>query len=128
MVKPEHTVGRSVRIAVIENDPLMRELAERWLVAAGHHVTLMPAQYVGPAIDVDLVMVDPGNLDGAAERVRSLRALHHAAILLVSGRLRRSKGPQQRLAQQFGVDAALPKPYSRDELFAAIGAALVIDT
>ncbi|MEZ5637321.1 MAG: hypothetical protein R3E92_09300, partial [Burkholderiaceae bacterium] len=91
-------------------------------------VTLMPAQYVGPAIDVDLVMVDPGTLDGAAERVRSLRALHHAAILLVSGRLRRSKGPQQRLAQQFGVDAALPKPYSRDELFAAIGAALGIDT
>lgn len=125
-VAPEQDLRRSYRIAVIEEDPLMRELADRWLSDAGHEVALTSAQQVGSLAGLDLMMVDVGDLRGAAARVQLLRAVQRAPILLVSGRLRISESPQRALAHQFGVDAILPKPYAREQLLAAVAAALGI--
>lgn len=116
---------RRYRIALIEGDALMRELARRWLGTAGHDVVLVSARQPGsPATSVDLVMADVANLRGAVDRVQSLRAAYGAPVLLVSGRLRRSSAPSRVLALQLGAAAVLPKPYSREQLFAAIEAAL----
>ena len=115
---------RRYRIAVIEGDPLMRELAKRWLSTAGHDVVLVSAKQLGPAAEVDLVMADDAKLRSAAERVQALRAAYSAPVLLVSGRLRRTNAPSRTLALQLGAAAVLPKPYSREQLFAAIEAAL----
>ncbi|MES2099719.1 MAG: hypothetical protein V4569_07870 [Pseudomonadota bacterium] len=115
------------RIAVIESDLLMRELAQRWLSEAGHDVVLSSVNELGLTSGLDLIMVDVANPRSAAERVRSLRAVHPAPLLLVSGRLRRNHDPSPTLALQLGAAAVLPKPYTREELLTAVAAALATD-
>jgi len=102
----------------------MRELAERWLQEAGHKVIAVPARQPHPALGLDLIVLDVANPRGAAERVRALRAAHAAPVLLVSGRLRRHADPSPALASQLGASAVLSKPYTREQLFAAVAAAL----
>lgn len=114
---------RRYRIAVIEGDSLMRELAIRWLTNSGHEVVTVTSK-PGPASEVDLVMADVANLRGAADRLQALRATYSAPVLLVSARLRRSNSPSSVLALQLGAAAVLPKPYSQKQLLAAIEAAL----
>ena len=106
----------------------MRELAKRWLAKAGHDVVLVSARQLGTASKLDLVMADIDNLRSAAGRVQALRAANPAPVLLVSGRLRRGNGPQPVLAHQLGAAAVLPKPYSREQLFAAVAAAMEADS
>jgi len=117
-------LARSYRIALIEGDSLMRELARRWLGEAGHDVVPLLVGQLRAATRVDLIMVDVGNLRGATERVQALRAIHTAPILLVSGRLRRGLAPSPDLALQLGAAAVLPKPYTRAQLLAAVAVAL----
>ena len=121
---PEVDLPRSYRIALIEGDSLMRELAERWVRGAGHEVIPLTARQFGLGTRADLLMVDVAHLRGATERVQALRANHPAPVLLVSGRLRRGSAPSAALAQQLGAAAVLPKPYSRAQLLAAVAVAL----
>ena len=118
---------RTYRIAVIDSDLLMRELAQRWLTEAGHDVVLLSWDQLSLKPGLDLIMVDFANPRSAAERVRSLRAAHPAPVLLVSGRLRRTHEPSPTLALQLGAAAVLPKPYTREELLAAVAAALAAE-
>lgn len=126
LAAPEENPGLSLkyRIGLIEGDPLMRELAERWLREAGHDVVVVSFQQLGSCEGLDLIMVDVAYPRGMVERVRSLQAAHPAPVLLVSGRLRRSNGQSQALAAQLGAAAVLAKPYTREQLLAALAAAL----
>jgi DNA-binding response OmpR family regulator len=119
---------RSYRIALIEGDALMRELADRWLSEAGHDVVRVSVKQLNSQTALDLIMVDVANPRGAIERVRALRAAHSAPLLLVSGRLRRRNDLSPTLALQLGASAVLPKPYTREQLFGAVAAALSTDT
>jgi len=115
---------RSYRIVLIEVDPLMRELAQRWLEEAGHRVVRAAPTELDAAAGADLVMMDVASPRRAAERIGLLQARHAVPILLVSAGLRRSSEPSPALALQLGVAAVLPKPYTRGELLAAVSAAL----
>lgn len=115
---------RTYRIGLIEGDPLMRELADRWLREAGHDVVAVSIAQLGSCQGLELIMVDAANPRGMVERVKSLQAAQPAPVLLVSGRLRRGSGLSHALAEQLGAAAVLAKPYTREQLFAALAAAL----
>lgn len=102
----------------------MRELARRWLADAGHEVVVVSMNQLGAERRLDLVMMDVANPRGVAERVQLLRASHCAPVLLVSGGLRRRNDPSPNLAQQLGAAAVLAKPYTREQLLAAIATGL----
>jgi DNA-binding response OmpR family regulator len=73
---------------------------------------------------LDLIMLDMAHPGRAAGQLRSLQSSRLVPVLLVSAHLRRTGEPSQALASQLGAAAVLPKPYTREQLHAAIAAAL----
>ena len=108
-------------ILVVESDDLIRQLLERWLGEAGYAVVAAasgpPALEQAPRLVIANVS-SPGN---AAELIRSLQARHAAPILVVSARFRRGLGSSVEAAHRLGVCKVLPKPFTREELLAAVG-------
>jgi DNA-binding response OmpR family regulator len=116
------TVPRTLHIAIAESDDLIRQLLSLWLQEAGHSTHVIAP---GPAAarPFDLVIANVSSPRTAAPVVRTLRATHGGApLLLLSARFGRT--PSAALAQQLGVAATLAKPFTRQELMAAIGCAL----
>jgi DNA-binding response OmpR family regulator len=113
------------RVAVIEADELVRELLLRWLREEGHEaadfadVSLLQGRF-----DFDVLIADLPSPRRAAEPVRLLRSVHRGAIVLVSARLRCVTGRSRELARELGVSAMLPKPFTRQELLAAVDEAM----
>jgi DNA-binding response OmpR family regulator len=110
-------VSAKVSVVVLEDDPPIRELLQRWLAEAGYDVAVdaAPADIV-PA----LVIADVADPQCADERIGSLRAVYAAAILLVSARFRRGLAGSAEAAHRLGVEKVLPKPFTRQELLAAV--------
>jgi DNA-binding response OmpR family regulator len=111
-------------IALVETDDLIVQLLERWLSLAGHVTCTVSAQALRAADPFDLIIADVASIAVAAHRVASLRAAHAAPVLLISARFRHGAAHSAAMAAQWGVDAVLPKPFSRDELLAAVAAAV----
>jgi len=116
-------VDPALRIAVIEADDAIRELALRWLAAAGHAAS-GAARPVPPPIGVALVVADLAQPRSAAALARLREATRPARLVLVSARFRRADTLSAPLAHQLGVAAVLAKPYTGDELLAAVSAGL----
>lgn len=112
---------RPLHIAIAESDDLIRQLVQLWLHDAGHTSDALDAGPV-PARRFDLVIANVSSPRSAAAEVRALRAAHGAPLLLLSARFGRTT--PQTLAQQLGVAATLAKPFTRQELMAAIDRAL----
>lgn len=112
------------RIALIESDDLIRQLASRWLRAQGCAVVGTSVQRLRPGQRLHLIMADVAQPRHAAALVRALRAAHAAPILLVSARFHHSHEPSREIAAQLGVAAVLAKPYNAEELQRAVAAAL----
>jgi DNA-binding response OmpR family regulator len=74
--------------------------------------------------DFDVLIADLPSPRRAAEPVRLLRSVHRGAIVLVSARLRCVTGRSRELARELGVSAMLPKPFTRQELLAAVDEAM----
>jgi DNA-binding response OmpR family regulator len=114
-------------ILVVEGDDLIRQLLERWLREGGYAValedleTLRPHGAEPPPL---LVIVDLANPRNAPAVVRSVQSVHPAPILVVSARFRRGLGSSRDAARRLGVCKVLPKPFSREELLAAVGEAI----
>jgi DNA-binding response OmpR family regulator len=109
----ERTPNRG-RILIIETDDLIRDLIVRWLLDAGHTVaTSEPGQAF-----VELVITDVPNPRSAETTLRELTLRHGAPILAISGRFRRDHAAGT--ARRLGVRKVLPKPFSREELLAAV--------
>lgn len=107
-------MNRKDLIVIHEEDDLIRELIERWLGEAGY--ALRAAADESPS----LVIANVPRPHGAQPLLESLRATYGAPILVLSARFRRGLGGSAEAARQLGVMKVLPKPFSREELLAAV--------
>jgi len=112
-------IGRYVNskgyIRILEKDPLIRPLLERWLGEAGYEVTTPAA---GTA-KLALVIADVPDPQAAERLIQSLQE-YAVPILLLSGRFRRGLASSVEAARRLGVNKVLPKPFTRRELLAAV--------
>jgi DNA-binding response OmpR family regulator len=109
----------------IDIDRPFQQVLAAWLSARGYRVRFVALPQCGdPPGPVDLVVCE------LAEPKRTgrdtLRLLSHAhpraPLLAISARFVAGSGCEA-LARQLGADAALAKPFPRDELYAALEAA-----
>jgi len=107
-------------VVVLEGDPLIRPLIERWLGEAGYIVG--PPSGPGEAKPA-LVIADVPEPQSAEALVRSLSE-YAAPILLLSARFRRGLAGSAEAARSLGVKKVLPKPFTREELLTAVREAL----
>lgn len=114
---------RHARIALVESDDLIRALAERWLEEAGYVVKRVSLDELKGGNGIDLIIANASSPRGVAPLIRSLRAVHTAPVLLISARFRRGQGASATLAEQLGVHAVLPIPFTHDELLEAVARA-----
>lgn len=118
---PMSAVQSSRTIVVVETDKSMCELFERWLTDAGFHVVFSQSGLVpGVKGDPQLLIADVSVPHLAQARIRDLQAIWPAPILLISGRFRRDVGKSRHVADSLGVRTVLPKPFTREELLAAV--------
>ena len=112
------------QIVVVEPDDLILGLLQCWLGEAGHTVVVEAAKKLtrpnGVASDPLLVVIDVPTPRAPGQLVRSVREAYASPILLLSARLRRGTDASGCLARQLGVRKVLPKPFTRDELLAAV--------
>ena len=101
-------------IVVLEEDPLIRPLVERWLGEADYQV-VAPEGATRPA----LVIADVPDPGAAGTLIRSLQE-YAAPILVVSARFRRGLAGSAEAARRLGVEKVLPKPFTRKELLTAV--------
>jgi DNA-binding response OmpR family regulator len=111
-------------IALIKGDDLILQLLERWLAQAGQATRTVSEDDLQRQDAFDLIIADVASVAAAARRVAALRAAHGAPLLLMSVRFRHGAGHAATMAGQLGVDALLPKPFTRDDLLAAVVQAL----
>ena len=106
-------------IVVLEEDPLIRPLLERWLAEAGHEVAGPTTGDAKPA----LVIANVPDPQSAEALVDSLRQ-YAAPILLLSARFHSGLAGSVVAARRLGVKRVLPKPFTRKQLLAAVREAL----
>jgi DNA-binding response OmpR family regulator len=101
-------------VVVLEGDPWIRSLLERWLGEAGYTVGAAEGKE-RPA----LVIADLPDPQSAESLVQSL-AEYAAPVLLLSARFRHGLAGSEETARRLGVKRVLPKPFTREELLAAV--------
>jgi DNA-binding response OmpR family regulator len=117
------SVPRKDVIFIVETDELIRELLERWLAEAGFVVRTGPLNAASPGDGAgapSLIILNVPHPRGAEALVRTLEREHRAPVLVVSGRFRRGLGGSVEAARRLGVRKVLPKPFTREELLAAV--------
>jgi DNA-binding response OmpR family regulator len=107
------------RVLVVERDRLHRELISEWLAAAGAQALSPEAQ---PMTDIDAILVDVACQQQAHEvLVPWRRAYPRAAIVLASGRFSAGDMANDAMALRLGATRILAKPFTRADLWAALG-------
>ena len=107
-------------IVVVETDDLIRELLERWLGEAGYGVVLSGRDHCEAVVKPQLVIADVSNPGSAGATIGALRAAYSAPILALSALFRRGLGGSEEAARRLDVCKVLPKPFTREELLAAV--------
>ena len=79
-------------------------------------VTVGGVQMVMP----QLVIADISDPGSAGATIGALQAAYSAPILALSARFRRGLGGSSEAAQRLHVGKVLPKPFTREELLAAV--------
>ncbi len=116
-----------VRILVVDDSDINREVAQRILLAEGAHIELANdghtalARLAAHPQEVDIVLMDVQmpQMDGY-EATRQLRALPCCAELPVVALTAGAFKAQQEAARTAGMDAFVAKPFNVDELIATI--------
>jgi DNA-binding response OmpR family regulator len=107
-------------IVIVESDDLIRELLERWLGEAGYGVILSAKDPSPHMVRPQLVIADVSSPGSAGATIEALRAAYSAPILALSARFRQGLGGSSEAAHRLHVGKVLPKPFTREELLAAV--------
>jgi DNA-binding response OmpR family regulator len=107
-------------IVIVEPDDLIRDLLERWLGEAGYGVVLSAKYHDKFVVIPSLVIADISDPDSAGAKIGTLKTVYPAPILALSARFRRGLGGSSEAAQRLRVKKVLPKPFTREELLAAV--------
>ena len=107
-------------IVIVEPDDLIRELLERWLGEAGYGVVLSTKYHDKFVVIPKLVIADISDPGSAGATIEVLQTAYSAPILALSARFRRGLGGSSEAAQRLRVEKVLPKPFTREELLAAV--------
>jgi DNA-binding response OmpR family regulator len=105
---------------MVEPDELIRQLTYGWLGDAGYRVSAFGERPESP----DLLILDAARPEHVAGRLSALGVATDTPVLVVSATFRRGLGTSTSTAQRFGARQILPKPYTQQELLAAVAAAL----
>ncbi|WP_417914601.1 response regulator [Candidatus Electronema sp. JM] len=134
--KEEAAMKQTALIMVMDDEPMLRDLAKAQLHALGHEAVLAAdgeeaaasyARLRDEGRPVDLVIMDltiPGGM-GGIETARLLLELDPAARLIVASGY--SNDPVLAEYRKYGFRAAVAKPFSLNDLRRAIAAALQSD-
>jgi DNA-binding response OmpR family regulator len=107
-------------IVIVEPDDLIRELLERWLGEGGYGVVLSAKDHDKSMVIPQLVIADISDPCSAGATIEGLQVAYSAPILALSARFRRGLGASSEAAQRLHVGKVLPKPFTREELLAAV--------
>jgi DNA-binding response OmpR family regulator len=108
-----------MRVLVSERDRLLRQLITEWLAEGG--ATAVGAHETVPAA-IDAILVDVScQQDAIATLVSWRRAYPRAVIVLASARFAPKDLANDAMAARLGVTGILPKPFTRDALWSALG-------
>ncbi|HSY05568.1 MAG TPA: response regulator [Steroidobacteraceae bacterium] len=109
------------RVLVVERDSLHHELIREWLEAGGMQA-VWPQPGAQAAPDIDAVLVDVTCQQQAHAVLASWRrAYPQAAIVLASGRFSPGDMANDAMAVRLGATRILAKPYTRSDLWKALG-------
>jgi DNA-binding response OmpR family regulator len=109
------------RVLVVEHDSLHRELIREWLEAGGAQA-LWPATAALGSGEIDAVLVDVTCQQQAHAVLDSWRrAYPRAAIVVVSGRFSAADMANDAMAVRLGATRILAKPFTRADLWTALG-------
>jgi CheY-like chemotaxis protein len=109
------------RVLVVERDSLHRELIGEWLEEGGAEV-LSPLPAAKVPADIDAILVDVACQQRAHEILASWRrSFPRAAVVLASGRFSAGDMANDAMARRLGVTCILAKPFTREDLWAALG-------
>jgi DNA-binding response OmpR family regulator len=113
-------------IVILEEDDLMRELLEEWLTEAGYAVRRSGLADAPAASRAGLVIIDLHSpREAGHETVRAAREAYPGApVIAISGRFRSGLAGACAAAQALGAHAVIAKPFSRDDLLAAVRAVI----
>jgi DNA-binding response OmpR family regulator len=108
------------RVLIVSNDADYRDVASRVLMKAGHHVTAVP--HAGHALieciqhpTISVLVINENGADGTADEVARRLKRYSRNLRVVCMR-------DRPVADGFG-DAAVVRPFTADELLAAVDAA-----
>jgi CheY-like chemotaxis protein len=109
------------RVLVVERDSLHRDLIREWLEEGGVQAVYADAADQAPA-GIDTVLVDVSCQQQAHATLNTWRRTYpHAAIVLASGRFSAGDMANDAMAARLGVTRILAKPFTRADLWAALG-------
>ena len=120
---PTPRLGRSLRVLVVDDEPVSRHVLEQFLVADGHSVVSAAngaeASAIGESEHFDLMITDHGmpDMNGVqlAAAVRQIHAGH--PVILLTGFAEIGTWPQESVPE---VDLVLRKPVARGALRKAL--------
>lgn len=110
-------------IIVVEPDDLIQQLLERWLGEAGYGVVFRSKIHETLTVVPSLVIADVSDPACASATIDVLQAAYRVPILALSARFRRGLGGSIETAHRLDVSHVLPKPFTREELLAAVSTA-----
>jgi len=108
------------RVLVVERDRLHCDLIREWLEAGGAQA-VWPQPSAAAAADIDAILVDVACQQQAHDVLAPWRrAYPRAAIVLASGRFSPGDMANDAMAMRLGATRILAKPFTRDDLWAAL--------
>lgn len=115
-----------MRILVIDDEAALRQTVRRMLESAGHEIVEATNGHTGleafrkqkfDAVITDILMPEKEGI----ETILQMRAISQSTrIVAMSGGGGAGNMDFLRMAQRLGADAALPKPFRKEQLFASL--------
>ena len=109
------------RVLIVEHDRLLEELIREWLEQGGAQGIRADDLQAAPA-GIDAILIDVASQQQAHAVLRSWRCAYpRAAIVATSGRFPPGEVANDAMASRLGVTRILAKPFTRSDLWAALG-------